>query len=130
MDVQSNSLNWFEIPATDLERAKKFYETIFNIEMSVMEMGPMKVASFPYEMGSGKVAGGVATSPMHKPAPEGGVAIYLNGNPDLQLVLDRIETAGGKVTMPKTAISDEIGFMAFFEDSEGNNLGLHSGPGK
>jgi predicted enzyme related to lactoylglutathione lyase len=34
--------------------------------------------------------------------------------------------AGGKVTMPKTKISDEIGFMAFFVDSEGNGMALHS----
>ena len=41
-------------------------------------------------------------------------------------VLDKIESAGGKVLMAKTAISPEIGHMAFFEDSEGNKIGLHS----
>jgi hypothetical protein len=62
---------------------------------------------------------------MHKPSAEGAV-IYLNGNPDLADALSRIEAAGGKVTMPKTHISPEVGHMAFFMDSEGNKVALHS----
>jgi len=64
-------------------------------------------------------------SPNHKPSTEGSI-VYLNGNPNLQLVLDRIEGAGGKVTMPKTSIG-ENGNMAYFLDTEGNLVGLHSG---
>ena len=125
MDTQSNSLNWFEIPATDIARATKFYESIFEISMAQMEMNGMQMAFFPYEMGSGKAAGGLAKSDWHKPSTEGSI-IYLNGNPDLQAVLDRVESAGGQVVMPKTAIGDDIGFMAFFIDSEGNRMALHS----
>ena len=54
-----------------------------------------------------------------------GAKIYLNGNPDLSDALSRIEKAGGKVTMPKTQIG-EFGFMAFFTDTEGNTVALHS----
>lgn len=126
MDKNSNSLNWFEIPAVDLNRAKNFYETIFSIKMDDMgEMMGMKMAGFPSEMTNGKVSGGLAQSSMHKPSAEGSV-IYLNANPTIQTVIDRIETAGGKVLMPKTEISPEIGFMAFFIDSEGNRMGLHA----
>jgi predicted enzyme related to lactoylglutathione lyase len=64
-------------------------------------------------------------SQMHKPSVDGSV-IYLNANPDIQTVIDRIEAAGGKVVMPRTQISPEIGFMAFFIDSEGNKIGLHA----
>jgi predicted enzyme related to lactoylglutathione lyase len=52
---------------------------------------------------------------MHKPSADG-AKIYFNGNPDLADALSRVETAGGKITMPKTKINDESGFMAFFID--------------
>lgn len=119
-----NALNWFEIPALDLDRAVKFYETIFAIEMPRMEMGGA-MAFFPIDMGSGKVGGALMQSPYHKPSADGAV-VYLNGNPDLDIVLGRIEAAGGKIVMPKTKITDEIGYMAFFIDSEGNRVALHS----
>jgi predicted enzyme related to lactoylglutathione lyase len=126
MDKNSNSLNWFEIPATDLARAKKFYEKIFSVSLQDMgEMMGMKMAGFPAEMGNGKATGGLVQSQMHKPSAEGAV-IYLNANPSIQTVIDRIDAAGGKVIMPKTQISPEIGYMAFFMDTEGNKVGLHA----
>jgi len=125
MDTTTNTINWFEVPVTDINRAKKFYESVFNIEMGEpMEMMGMKMVFFPYEEGSGKLSGGLVQGPMHKPSMTG-VIIYFNGNPDLSDALGRIEKAGGKVTMPKTAIG-ENGFMAFFIDTEGNNVALHS----
>ena len=125
MENNANMLNWFEIYVSDLERAKKFYETILDIKMENMDMGDMKMYAFPYAPGSGKVSGALIYHAMRQPS-ENGALIYLNGNPDLQIVLDRVSTAGGKVTMPKTKITDEIGYMAFFVDSEGNGMGLHS----
>jgi predicted enzyme related to lactoylglutathione lyase len=126
MDKNSNALNWFEIPAANISRAKKFYETIFDTQMQDMgEMMGMKMVGFPAEMGNGKASGGLVESQMHHPSTEGAV-IYLNADPDLQPVVDRIEQAGGKVVMPKTQITPEIGSMAFFIDSEGNKVGLHS----
>ena len=125
MTSKENSINWFEIPVADIKRAKKFYETVFGIEMPTHNMGGMDMAFFPYEPGMGKASGGLAQSPMHKPG-SGGVIIYLNGNPDLTKALSNVEKAGGKISMPKTKISDEIGFMAFFNDTEGNTIALHS----
>src|ERR1035437_7567621 len=125
MDKNSNALNWFEIPATDIARAKKFYESIFDLKMEETgEMMGMKMSSFPIDMGNGKAGGAIVQSQMHKPSMDGSV-IYLNANPSIQTVIDRIEKAGGKVVMPKTQISPEIGHMAFFIDSEGNKVGLH-----
>ena len=124
MSSNTNALNWFEIPATDISRAKNFYENIFEIKMEEMEMSGMKYAMFPFDPTVGKIAGGLAQSPMHTPSSTGSI-IYLNANPDLQNVLDRIEKAGGKVTMPKTSIGQN-GFMAFFIDTEENVMALHS----
>jgi hypothetical protein len=126
MDKNVNSLNWFEIPATDIARARKFYETVFAIEMQDLgTMAGMKYVGFPAEMGNGKVAGAIAESPMHTPS-QNGVVIYLNANPSIKEVADRVEPAGGKLVMPPGEISPEIGFMAFFVDTEGNKIGLHA----
>ena len=126
MDKNSNSLNWFEIPALDVARAQKFYEAIFDIKMEQMqEMMGMKMTGFPADMGNGKASGALVQSDMHKPSIDGCV-IYLNANPTIQTVIDRIEKAGGKVLMPKTQISPEIGYMAFFIDTEGNKVALHA----
>lgn len=127
MSKNTNAINWFEIPAADIVRAKKFYEAIFEIEMHEMEMGGMKMAGFPGDGSNAKVGGALVQSNMHKVSTEGGTILYLNGNPDLQIVLDRITTAGGTVVMPKTLITEQIGYMAFFVDSEGNTIALHSG---
>ncbi|MDR6563048.1 MULTISPECIES: VOC family protein [Arcicella] len=124
LSATTNALNWFEIPIIDVERAKKFYETIFDIEMIPLEMMSMQMLMFPSQ--SPKSGGALVKSPYHTPSTTGAL-IYLNANPDLQLVLDKIESAGGTVTMPKTNIDPETGNMAFFIDTEGNLVGLHSG---
>jgi predicted enzyme related to lactoylglutathione lyase len=126
MDGSVNTLNWFEISVSDITRAKKFYETIFSIDMGdPMEMMGMKMVSFPYENMNGKVSGGLVEGPMHKPSADG-AKIYFNGNPNLDEALGKVAGAGGTVTMPKTKINDEIGYMAFFTDTEGNGVALHS----
>ncbi|MDF2430635.1 MAG: uncharacterized protein JWP44_266 [Mucilaginibacter sp.] len=125
MDASANALNWFEISVNDIARAKKFYEEIFSIEMPESEMMGMKMAFFPADSMAGKAGGGLVQGPNHKPSADG-VKIYLNGNPDLDIALGKVEAAGGKVFMPKTKISDEIGYMASFMDSEGNGISLHS----
>lgn len=125
MTAKENALNWFEISVTDINRAVKFYQTIFGIKMEQQEMMGMKMAFFPTEDMNGKVSGGLVQGPMHKPSNDG-AKIYLNGNPDLANALSKIEAAGGKVVMPKTKITDEIGFMAYFTDTEGNTVALHS----
>jgi predicted enzyme related to lactoylglutathione lyase len=126
MDTNANAINWFEIPATDIARAQKFYEAAFAISMHSMgDMMGMKFVGFPSDPMNGKVSGGLVQGPMHTPA-QNGVVIYLNANPSIQAVIDRIEPAGGKVVMPRTQISPEIGYMAFFVDTEGNRVGLHA----
>lgn len=126
MDAKVNSLNWFEISVGDIARAKKFYETIFSIDMGdTTEMMGMQMAFFPYGDMNGKVSGALVQGPMHKPSLDG-AKIYLNGNPDLDTALAKVEAAGGKVTMPKSNIGENIGYMAFFIDTEGNGMALHS----
>lgn len=124
MDNTTNSLNWFEIPATDINRSKAFYESIFDINMEPQEMGDAKMAFFPFAPGSGKATGAVVQSPSHKPSMEGSI-IYLNANPAMDNVLAKVEAAGGKILAPKMSIG-EHGHIAFIMDTEGNNIGIHS----
>ncbi|MBL7749762.1 MAG: VOC family protein [Chitinophagaceae bacterium] len=122
-------ISWFEIPATDIDRATKFYEAIFKCTLFPMDMEGMKMRMFPLDDPMTGIGGAIVDSGgFHKPSGTDGVLIYLNGNPDVQVIIDRVEAAGGKVAMPKTAISPEYGDMAVFIDTEGNRIGLHNIP--
>jgi uncharacterized protein len=124
-----NAISWFEIPTTDLGRAQKFYEAIFDITLAPMDLPNIKMRMFPLDDMMTGVGGAIVDSGgFHKPSETDGVLIYLNGNPDVQNVLDKVEKAGGKIMVPKTEISPEYGFMGVFLDTEGNRIGLHSIP--
>ena len=120
----ANILGWFEIPVTDMDRAVKFYSEIFGYpSMQQMDLGGLKMAFFPAEQES--LSGALCKGEWYK-SSSNGVVIYFNGNPDLSTALSKVENAGGKVIMPKKQISEEYGYMAMFEDTEGNRIALHS----
>ncbi len=127
--VFKNAISWFEIPTRDLNRAQAFYESVFQIKMSAIDTDPIKMRLFPLENPMGGVGGSlVFNDKFYKPSSTDGPLIYLNGNPDLQVFLDRVEKAGGKVLVPKTNISPEYGYMGMFIDTEGNRIALHNVP--
>jgi len=119
----ANVVNWFEIPVSDFDRAKDFYAEVLGSELHIEEVMGTKMGFFNTQ-GEG-VGGAICHGENYKPNSDGAL-IYLNGGADLQSPLSKVESAGGKVTLPKTKISDEIGYMAFFIDSEGNKLAFHS----
>ena len=124
-----NAISWFEIGTTDLNRATKFYEVIFGVSLFPMDMPNIKMRMFPIDNMQTGIGGALVDSGgFHKPSATDGPLIYLNGNPDLQSILDKVEAAGGKIMVPKTEISPEYGFMAVILDTEGNRIGLHSVP--
>jgi predicted enzyme related to lactoylglutathione lyase len=126
-----DAISWFEIPATNLERAQKFYETIFDVKLDPIDLPNIKMRMFPIDDPMNGVGGAVVDSGgFHKPSVTDGPLIYLNANPDVQKVLDKVEAAGGKIMVGKTEISPEYGYMGVFIDSEGNRIGLHSVPEK
>ncbi len=121
-----NAISWFEIPSTDLDRAAKFYETIFDTTLTAMDTPNIKMRMFPLEDMMTGVGGAIVNSDgFHVPSETDGPLLYLNANPDVQNVLDKVQAAGGKIIVPKTAIG-EYGFMGAFIDTEGNRIGLHS----
>jgi predicted enzyme related to lactoylglutathione lyase len=125
MNNDSNALNWFEVCVTDMARAKKFYETVFGVTLEDWDLPGMQMSIFPGVQGAGKVSGGLVKSESHIPSMDGCV-IYLNADPDLSDALSRVESSGGSILMPKTLISEENGYMAFFSDTEGNRMAMHS----
>ena len=118
---KKNWTHWFEIPVSNFDRAKSFYETIFDTEIEANDLGSIKMGIFPHE----EVGGAIVKGEYYTPTPDGSI-IYLNADPDLSGVLGKIEDAGGKVIQQKKQISPDHGYMALFEDSEGNRLALHS----
>ena len=123
----NNAISWFEIPATDLARAQKFYETIFSVSLIPMDMPNIRMRMFPIDDMQNGIGGAVVdSSGFHKPSATDGPLIYLNGQPDVQQVLDKVDAAGGSIMVPKTEISPEYGYMAVILDTEGNRIGLHS----
>jgi predicted enzyme related to lactoylglutathione lyase len=126
--IFKNALSWFEIPVNNLDHAQKFYETIFDIRMIPLEMPQIKMRMFPVEDET-SIGGAICQrGKFYRPSAKSGPLIYLNGNPDVQNILDKVELAGGKIIIPKTKISEEQGYMAVFLDNEGNRLALHSKP--
>ncbi|HAY33501.1 MAG TPA: VOC family protein [Ignavibacteria bacterium] len=117
----ASAINWFEIPVIDFDRAKKFYNEIFDIEMHEEMMGPHQMAFFPGE----GVGGAIVKAEGHKPSLDGAL-VYLSGGTDLTNIMNRINAAGGKVLQPKTMVTEEIGYIAIFTDTEGNRVALHS----
>jgi predicted enzyme related to lactoylglutathione lyase len=125
MEMMHHAVSWIEIPVTDFDRAKKFYSAIYDYEMPEMSMGAVKMGFLLHDREKGGIGAAIAIGEIYKPSGNG-VKLYLNGGADLSMVLNRVENAGGKVVQPKTSIGMNMGNYAFFEDSEGNVLGLHS----
>lgn len=123
-----NAISWFEIPTSDLARAQQFYETIMGITFTKLDLPNIKMRMFPVEDPMGIGGALVHSGGFHKPSATEGPLIYLNGNPDVQPILDKVEKAGGKILVPKTQISPDFGYMAVIIDPEGNRIAFHSIP--
>ena len=117
-------VTWFEIPVTDMERAKQFYSHVMEADFKDDEMDGFKMSIFNSEENA--VSGMLVKGDDYLPSKTGAV-IYLNGGTDLSVPLDRAVAKGSEVLWPKTAINDgECGYFAQFLDSEGNRVGLYS----
>lgn len=116
-------INWFEIPVTDIVRASKFYSIILDVKVEPTEYAGDKMAFFPSD--GINVSGALVQSEGSVPSNKG-TLIYLNGGNDLNLILLKVNAAGGKVLADKMFISEEAGYCAFFLDTEGNKIGIRS----
>lgn len=125
MEMLKDAVAWIEIPVSNFERAKKFYSAIYDFEMPEVQMGPNRMGFLLYDQSGGGIGGAIVEGPGYVPS-DNGSKVYLNAGTDLNLVLKRVEKAGGKVVMAKTLVTPELGYFASFTDPEGNELSLHS----
>ncbi|MGO9829698.1 MAG: VOC family protein [Myxococcaceae bacterium] len=117
----AHSLDWFEIPTTNLDRAIEFYGTVLGVSLKREVFGGVPMAALPCEEKS--TGGALVEDARRKPSAEGAL-LYLNAYGQLDACVQRIAKAGGTVIAPKVDIG-EPGFIAIFRDTEGNVVGLH-----
>ena len=121
----NSAILWFEIPVTDLQRARKFYEGIFEIEMAQLNINEnLSMALFPSP--GGTTGGALCLNKANYVPSREGCLVYLNANPDLKKILEKVEPNGGKILRSKTFVSPQWGYMALIEDTEGNRIALKS----
>ncbi len=114
--------NWIEIPVTNMDRGRKFYQEIFGgIVFHELGMAGCLNAIFPTEDRFN--TGALVLGKQYQPSASG-ILVYLDGGKDLSLILDRVVRAGGVMLMPKTNLGDKAGYVGMFLDSEGNRIGL------
>lgn len=119
------AVGWFEIPATNMERAMAFYENVFDCKLDRHQMDEIDMAWFPWNHTQGGAGGSlVKNEKYYKPSTDG-VLVYFS-SADVAIELEKIVSAGGKLLQRKTLISEEIGYMGLFLDTEGNRIGIHS----
>lgn len=126
MELTKDAISWFEIPVIDFERAKAFYQTIFDFEMPEMPMVPVRMGILLHDRDNGGIGGAICQGEGYTTSGSSGPKVYLNGGSDLNVVLNRVPGAGGQVVLPKTAIGEGMGHFAYFGDPEGNVVGLYS----
>lgn len=123
--MDHNMVGWFEIPVKDMDRAKRFYETVFDINISLHDLGGFLMGWFPYDEKQKGISGSLVKHEMYTPSDSAGTLIYFSCK-DLQSELDKVVAAGGEVLKGKTAIGGDYGFMGLMKDTEGNRIALHS----
>lgn len=123
--MDSNLVNWFEIPTTDINRAKSFYEKVFDIEVTIQDFEGTKMGWFPFDSKKPGVSGSLIQHESYNPSETHGPVIYFSSD-DIEKTLKKVEVNGGKVMQSKTMISPEIGYMGVFIDCEGNRISLYT----
>ena len=118
-------IGWFEIPVSDMERAKSFYEKVFGITITLHDLGDFIMGWFPSDPNINGATGSLVKHEMYTPSNSKGPLLYFSCK-DLANEMSRIIEAGGKILQDKTAIGEGHGYMSLFLDSEGNRMAMHS----
>ena len=121
--MDRNLVGWFEIPVIDMERAIKFYNTIFDITVTKIDAGGLEMASFPIVEGGYGAGGALVKQPDFYSPSDKGILIYF-ATEDIPKVLKIVAASGGKVLQEKKQITPNT-YMGLFLDSESNRIALH-----
>jgi hypothetical protein len=118
---KSNPVVYFEIPVIDIDRATKFYSTVFNFKFDTAIIDNNEMALFPFTQEDSGISGALAKGEIYKPTKDG-VLIYFN-TVNIDETLRLANANGGQILYPKT--DNGIGHVAEFEDTEGNRIALY-----
>ncbi|MDF2379693.1 MAG: VOC family protein [Candidatus Gracilibacteria bacterium] len=125
--MERNVVGWFEIPVTDMERAIPFYQSVFDVQLERHQMDPIDMAWFPMlDEKTGSPGSLVCQKDSYKPSHDGALLYFTAQSGDLKNEVGRVEAAGGKILSPPKLITEEYGYMALVEDTEGNRIAIHS----
>lgn len=124
--MEYNPVGWFEISVEDIDRAVKFYESLFEVKLQKNEASlEFDMRMFPYSEDKMGISGSLVKGEMFKPSQSGTLVYFTTPSGDLNADAKKIEELGGKIVMPRTSIG-EHGFIVIFIDTEGNKVALHS----
>lgn len=119
--MKVNLVVYFEIPVKDIERASTFYKNVFGFHFEHTNTDHNEMALFPFSEKTGGISGALAKGEIYKPTNDG-ILIYF-GTDNIDETLKRAVDNGARILYPKT--NNGIGFVAEFEDSEGNRIALY-----
>lgn len=118
-----NPVNWFDINVSNLNNAKEFYETVFNIKLIDFPKEFGKQSGFPFDPKGINITGALVEKEDFMTSSSNTV-IYFESE-DCVTEEKLVVKAGGKIIRPKMSIG-EFGFVSIFMDKDGNTIGLHS----
>lgn len=139
----TNIISWFEIPVRDFKRALNFYSNALEMDIDVFMFSGIRHGVFRVDPVHPEEITGAIVETQNMPDKVVGPVIFFNANPNMSEILENIKENGGevilfktlikninsedgKVTVPKTLIDDNVGYYAYFYDTEGNKMGLYS----
>jgi predicted enzyme related to lactoylglutathione lyase len=128
MNLPKHAINWFELPVSNFNRAKRFYEMLFDYTMATSDIGTSKMGFLLFDFENGGKGGAIVYNPEFYTPSANGTLVYLNAEPDLQILLNKVEAAGGRILTQKKLVAPDahLGYWATILDTEGNRVALHS----
>jgi uncharacterized protein len=125
--MKPNPIVWCEIYVQDMDRAKQFYEAVFEVKLEKLESPDTSIKMWAFPMSMDTVGASGALVKMDGfPSGGSGTIPYFHCD-EVAVEAERVVTAGGQIHKPKMSIG-QYGFMALVVDTEGNTIGLHMPP--
>ena len=121
--MANNPVGWFEIYVQDIDRAKTFYESVFQVKLEKLDAPGMPMWSFPMQPERMGASGSLVQ--MEGVRSGGNSTLVYFSCADCATEAARVIKAGGRIEKDKMSIG-QYGFIALAYDTEGNLFGLHS----
>jgi predicted enzyme related to lactoylglutathione lyase len=121
--MKNNPVGWFEIYVQDVDRAKKFYESVFQVKLEKLNSPEVEMWAFPMDMNASGASGSIIK--MAGVSSGGNSTLVYFSCEDCAVEEGRAAQSGGRIQKKKMSIG-QYGFISLLFDTEGNMFGLHS----